>query len=243
MKFTATLFLGLLLAITASAQNLWLNDYEGTVGNSKIGLTLVSKDVSGFERGSDVACSYFYVSQLKDIKMKCSIGIDGSFTFNELDEQGNVRAVFRGKFVKNEQDLAEGSWTRSGRTRPLPFRMRMAQGVSSENGNRYAQIDAADPAKFETAVRDFRTAVMKTDKQKVVSQIKYPIRVAVNGKTVKVKNKTAMLTFYDRVFTKEFAADLEKTVPHNMFCKFSGAMLGNGIVWFWGDGKVIAINN
>jgi hypothetical protein len=52
-----------------------------------------------------------------------------------------------------------------------------------------------------------------------------------------------MLANYDRVFTKEFVADIGKTVPHNMFCKFTGAMLGNGIAWFWGDGKVIGINN
>ena len=121
--------------------------------------------------------------------------------------------------------------------------MNFKQGVSSTEGNRYAQIESADPAHFESLVRDFKAAVQKGDKQKVVSQLRYPINVGVSGKTTKVRNKAAMLQYYDRVFTKDLIAAIDKTVPHNMFCKFTGAMLGNGIVWFWGDGKVIAINN
>jgi hypothetical protein len=245
MKRTAiAMLLGLICFLfEARAQSRWLNDFEGTVGTAKIGLTLVSKEISGFERGDNVGCSYFYVSQLKDIKLNCSIDIAGNFVFKELDEKGKVRAVFKGKFLKNEQGMAEGTWTRTGGTRSLPFRMRQQQGVSSEDGNRYSQIDAADGTKFEDQVRDFRASVLKGEKQKVAAQIRYPISVTVNGKRVKVRNKAAMLQYYDRVFDKGFVMALDKTVPHNMFCKYTGAMLGNGVVWFWGDGRVIGINN
>ena len=239
----ASLFLLSSFVIGISAQTRWLHDFEGTVGTAKIGLTLSSTETSKFERGDDVGCSYFYVSQLKDIALRCSIDRNGNFTFKELDERGKTRAVFKGKFLQNQIDRAEGTWTRAGGARSLPFKMRFYQGVGAENGNRYAQIEAKDPAKFEATVRDFRSAVISGNKQKAVAQIKYPISVSLGGKSVRVRTKSAMLTYYDRVFTKEFIADLSKTVPHNMFTKYTGAMLGSGIIWFWGDGKVIAINN
>jgi hypothetical protein len=243
-KISVTLFFILFcLTLAAGAQTRWLHDFEGTVGTAKIGLTLSSTETGKFERGDDVGCSYFYVSQLKDIALKCSIDRNGNFTFKELDERGKTRAVFKGKFLQNQIDRAEGTWTRAGEARSLPFKMRFFQGVGAENGNRYAQIEAKDPAKFEAMVRDFRSAVISGNKQKAVAQIKYPISVSVDGKRVRVRTKAAMLTYYDRVFTKEFIADLSKTVPHNMFAKYTGAMLGSGIIWFWGDGKVIAINN
>ena len=239
----ALLYVMFCLSFSANAQTHWLNDFAGTVGTAKIGLTLAATEIGRFERGEDLDCSYFYVSQLKDIDLKCSIDRNGNFIFKELDEHGKTRAVFKGKFLRNQMDRAEGMWTRTGQTRSLPFRMNFTMGVGAENGNRYAQIDAKDPVKFETAVRDFKTAVLKGDKQKVVSQIRYPINVTINGKQVRIRNKTAMLQNYDRVFDKDLLATMSSLVPHNMFAKSTGAMLGGGLVWFWGDGKVIAINN
>jgi hypothetical protein len=242
-KTSVTLFLLLFLSLSAGAQTSWVHDFEGTVGTARIGLTLSSTEVGKFERGDDLGCSYFYVTQLKDIALNCSIDKNGNFVFKELDERGRTRAVFKGKFLQNQIDHAEGTWTRTGQTRALPFKMRFYQGVGAKDGNRYEQIEAKDPAKFEASVRDFRTAVLSGNKQKAIAQIKYPISVYVNAKKVNVRNKAAMLTYYDRVFDKEFLDSLSKTVPHNMFCKYQGAVLGSGILWFWGDGKVIGINN
>lgn len=243
MKLVATFLICIALAITAGAQTQWLNDYDGTVGSAKIRMTLLSNEVGGFDRGDGFDCSYFYVAHLKDIKMRCSIAIDGTFTFQEYEEGGGVRAVFRGRFDKNEKDRAEGTWTRVGQKRGLPFRMTFTQGVASEDGNRYWQIEAGDPERFEKQVQDLRSAVIKGDKQKVAAQVKYPITVRINNRRTTIRNRTAFLKNYDLIFTKEIVANITKTVPHNMFVKSTGAMLGNGVLWFWGDGKVIAINN
>ena len=96
---------------------------------------------------------------------------------------------------------------------------------------------------FEDQVSKFKTAVIKGDRQYVAEQVRFPIALSVRGKRINVRTKAAFLKNYDAVFTKELIASISKTVPHNMFTKATGAMLGNGIVWFWGDGEVIAINN
>lgn len=243
MKLSLIITMILAFVITAGAQGVWVNDYEGTVGSAKIGMALESFDVGGFDRGDGFECSYFYVAHLKDIKMRCSIAIDGTFTFQEYEEGGGVRAVFRGRFDKNEKDRAEGTWTRVGQKRALPFRIRFVQGVAVSDGNRYWQIDGGFPDDFEKQVRDFRSAVIKGEKQKVAAQIRYPINAKVNNRSTRIRNKAALLQQYDKIFTASVVANITKTVPHNMFVKSTGALLGNGIVWFWGDGKVIAINN
>lgn len=243
MKLSLTITMILAFVLTAGAQVQWLNDYDGTVGSAKIRMTLSSNDVGGFDRGDGFECSYFYVAHLKDIKMRCSIAIDGTFTFQEYEEGGGVRAVFRGRFDKNEKDRAEGTWTRVGQKRGIPFRMSFMQGMASEDGNRYAQIDAGFPDDFEKQVQDLRTAVIKGDKHKVASQVRFPITVRINNRRTTLRNKAAFLKNYDLIFTSETVATVVKTVPHNMFTKSTGAMLGNGVLWFWGDGKVIAINN
>src|ERR1700755_752519 len=108
MKNTPVLFfLLLILSISAEAQTSWLHDFEGTVGTARIGLTLFSTEVGKFERGDDLGCSYFYVTQLKDIDLKCSIDKNGNFVFKEMDERGRARAVFKGKFLQNRIDRAE----------------------------------------------------------------------------------------------------------------------------------------
>jgi hypothetical protein len=241
VMFTFILLLG--VSASMNAQSRWQHDFEGTLGSQEIGLTVSAPEAGKFPWGDNIECSYFYVSQLKDIKMSCSIDKDGNLSFKEIDAQGITTAVFTGKFLKNEIDNSEGIWAKTGDTKTLPFKLRFYQGVSSTDGNRYEQIEAKDPAVFESSVQGFRNAVLKGDKAKVASFIKYPINVTVRKKDVKIKNRTQLLQNYAGIFNKDFVNDLRKTVPHNMFCKFTGAMLGSGIVWFWGDGKVIGINN
>jgi hypothetical protein len=245
IKKTALVFvlLGAALTVSAQAQDRWLWDFEGTLGGERIGFTLVSDNREDLQRGDNLACSYFYVRYLKDIRLRCSIAADGNITFEEFGENEKVAAVFRGKFLKNEIDNVEGTWTKSGETKSLPFKLRLVQGSGIAAGRRYEMIDAPDDAEFERKVQEFRSAVLRKDKQKVVSFIKFPIEVQVGKKSVKIKNKTVFLQNYDRIFYQEFVEDVRLTVAHNLFHRYDGAMLGNGIIWFWGDGKVIGINN
>jgi hypothetical protein len=225
------------------AQDKWIWDFEGTLGSEKIGFSLVSSKYDDIERGDNLECSYFYVQYLKDIRLRCSIAPDGNVLFEEFDADGKTASTFKGKFLNNEADNVEGVWSRMGKTKSFPFKLRLLQGSGIAAGNRYKDIGAPDAAKFERKVQNFRNAVLSADKKKVVSFIKFPIEVQVGGKSTKIKNKAAFLANYDKIFYREFVEEIRETVAHNMFHRFDGAMLGRGSVWFWGDGKVIGINN
>lgn len=233
----------LLVSGSGRAQVKWLWDFEGTIGREKIGFTLVTDGREEFPRGKDLECSYFYVKDLKDIAMRCNVAVDGSLTFEELDANGKVAAVFKGRLLENEIDEPQGDYSKTGAGVSVPFKMRMVQETALENGRRYSMIEAPNDAEFEKKVRNFRSAVLSGDRQRAVSCIKFPVSVYLAKKSVKIKNRTAFLRVYSRVFTKEFIEEIRATVPHNMFHRDDGAMLGNGSVWFWGDGKVIGLNN
>ncbi|MGC2235867.1 MAG: hypothetical protein WA584_06880 [Pyrinomonadaceae bacterium] len=247
LRISIKLALALVIAFASicsvKAQNKWLWDFEGTLGSEKIGFTLVSTKTDDIDRGDNLECSYFYVKYLKDIPLRCSIAQDGNVTFEELDKSGKVASSFRGKFLKNEIDNVEGNWTKNGETQGLPFKLRLLQGSGIAAGNRYEDIEAPDAAEFERKVQAFRQAVLNGDRRQVASFIKFPIEVRVGKKAVKIKNKAALLQNYDKIFYKEFVEEIRQTVAHNMFHRYDGAMLGRGSVWFWGNGKVIGINN
>ena len=83
----------------------------------------------------------------------------------------------------------------------------------------------------------------KIKRTELASMINYPINVHIMEDQVEIKNSTNLLKHYDQIFTQEFKKRIACCVPHNMFCKYTGVMLGSGEIWFGADGKVIAINN
>jgi hypothetical protein len=233
----------LLITGGARAQVKWLWDFEGTLGREKIGFTLITDKREEFPRDEDLDCSFFYVRHLQDIKLRCNIARDGNLTFEELGSDGTVTAVFKGKLLKNEIDEPQGKYLKTGAQVGVPFKLRMVQETALENGRRYSMIEAPDDFKFERQVQDFRTAVLKGDRRKVVSFIKFPIRVYIAKKSVRIRNKAAFLGVYDKVFSKVFVEEIRESIAHNLFHRDMGAMLGHGSVWFWGDGRVIGLNN
>jgi hypothetical protein len=243
-KKIVLLFLTVLLASgSVSAQIRWLWDFEGILGDEKIGFTLGSNEIGKFQRAEDLECSYFYVKDLKDIRLRCSLTQDGDLTVQEVGGDGKVAATFKGKFLENKIDDIEGIWIKAGDTKSLPFKLNLARGTGGALNSRYSAIEAPDDAEFERQVQDFRNAVLKADKEKVVSFIEFPIKVQVGKKGVNIRNKAAFFRNYDKIFYKDFVEKIRETVPHNLFHRDIGAMLGSGLIWFWGDGKVIAINN
>ncbi len=243
IKLALLIVIGFASICGVKAQNKWLWDFEGTLGSEKIGFTLVSSKNDDIVRGDNLECSYFDVKILKDIPLRCSIAPDGEVVFDELDASGKTAATFKGKFLKNEIDNIEGVWTKAGEAKVLTFKLQLLQGAGTAAGNRYEDIEAPDAAEFERKVQAFREAVLNGEKEKVAAFIKFPIEVRVGKKAVKIKNKAALLQNYDKIFYKEFVEEIRQTIPHNMFHRYDGAMLGRGSVWFWGDGKVIGINN
>jgi hypothetical protein len=237
-----------------TAKYFWQADYEGKLGNEAVGMTLTldGDPDEGKLTGKIISATYFYVKHLKDIKLQGKLNGDRNFVFDELDANGNVAATLTGKFLeKDEQgrkrgltEYLRGEWQKKGETTKQPFLfVTNSFGVIAADSNRYAIIDAADDAEFERRVQAFRNAVLKADKQFVANAVRYPISVFIGKRQVKMRKKAQFLKNYNRIFDREFVARIKAGVPHNMFARYDGAMIGNGDVWFWGDGKVIALNN
>jgi len=57
-----------------------------------------------------------------------------------------------------------------------------------------------------------------------------------------IRNKAEFIRDYSQIFSVKYLACLRTGAPHNMFVHNGAAMLGNGEVWFDGEGLVIALN-
>jgi hypothetical protein len=89
----------------------------------------------------------------------------------------------------------------------------------------------------------FWRALKAGDRNAVATEIRYPIKVSLNGKIKTLRSTAELLAVYDAVFTPDYRKAIAAAIPRNMFVRDEGAMLGNGQVWFGANGKVIALNN
>jgi hypothetical protein len=105
-------------------------------------------------------------------------------------------------------------------------------------------------AKTATSGRAFlaqlQAAMQSNKKEEVAGMISYPLLVLRDGKRTRIPRKEALLANYERVF----AAPVRDAILHQtaqcLFGNSSGAMVGNGEVWFREEApeqwKVITIN-
>ena len=74
--------------------------------------------------------------------------------------------------------------------------------------------------------------------------IKYPVVVAMKGKSRTIRNANELVDKYDSIFTAKYIASIKEAVPHNMFARYDGVKFGaSGEVWFDSTGKVKTLNN
>jgi hypothetical protein len=109
--------------------------------------------------------------------------------------------------------------------------------------HRYINAGVQDDKALESKVRAFRSAVIAGDKKSVSTMINYPITITLDGKHRDLANAAELLKTYDLIFSTKFIKAIKDAVPHNMFVRYDGVMLGNGEAWFDADGKVKALNN
>ena len=229
-----------------------LNNYTGTIAdNLKIGMTLVMT-------GKDVSGVYFYNKWLRDIPIKGSTNNDGSIVLNEYDQNGQLSGVFKGHSLDhvpefgNQQTLTkyeviEGVWSNPDGVDSKPFRLVMDNATYRPIGyGRYHVAGFNNDKDVEMFAQNVWKAIIDTDKERVALMIAYPLNVQIGRKNVKIKNKKSFIKNYEQIFYKNFYEKIKKTVPHNMFAKSSGVMLGNGEIWIGSRDKgiyVTAINN
>lgn len=238
----------------ASAQEAdWeeLRNYAGVIGSDlKISMTLIMQ-------GQDVHGVYFYNKWLKDIPIKGSLKDNRSVVLKEYDAKGIVTAVFKARFADRapeygdsqlKYEVLEGTWSRPDGSESKKFRVLLDNATYRPQGKgRYYVAGFDDDRAVESFAQKFWKAVVSKDREKVAGMVAYPVKVTIAGKDVEIKNKAALIKNYDHIFNKDFYERVKSAVPHNLFAKASGVMLGDkGEIWLGSENdsvKVIAINN
>jgi hypothetical protein len=78
--------------------------------------------------GEDLFGVYAYKNIGMEIRLRGKIDKENNIILNELDEQGNVSATFKGTFIA--PDLIQGKWTKGNKT--LPFELQESEIEMSE---------------------------------------------------------------------------------------------------------------
>ncbi len=227
----------------------WLVNYRGTLKNNvPVGMTLI------FE-GGNLNGTYFYEKSLKDISLRGRFVGDREFVLEELSPKGKVVGIFRGSFPEKDPgghfetaelryEVMTGTWTSADGRKSYPFYLYFDNVTSNAKGaGRYSEAGVKDDAAFEKAVQKFKKAVVERKKKLVVSLLAFPIAVNIDGKETTLKTAAEFLANYDKIFHDGICEKIKQSVPHNMFVRHDGIMLGEGEVWFGSDGRVTAINN
>jgi hypothetical protein len=249
MKVTlaAVLVLSAGVAHAACHPEAALTIYSGTIGKAvvRVGLHLANGSVDG---------RYAYAISATDIALRGSLDAAGkNLKLTEYDAMGKPVATFTGAFRDNDPQFANGAklncevvagtWTPANGKAPLSFHLSEDSSTSADFGHLYDVGGANGDEAANKAAAAFRAAVIQNKRATVAHMIAYPIDTQVSGKRTKIAGPAALLAHYDGIFTVKFRATIAGDIPRLMFARDQGIMLGNGEVWFDGDGKVKALNN
>lgn len=227
----------------------WLVNYRGVLkGDTPIGMTLI------FE-GTELRGSYFHEKSMKDVSLRGKFVGEREFVLEELSPKGKVVGTFKGSFpekdpgghfnnAKLQYEVLNGAWTSADGKKSHPFYAYLDNATPRSKGaGRYSEAGVANDAAFEKAVQKFRKAVLDRKKKAVAAQVAFPVEANIDGKEKSIKDAEEFLANYDKIFHDGFYEKIKQSVPHNMFVRHDGIMLGEGEIWFGSDGRVTAINN
>src|SRR5215510_5806201 len=192
--------------------------FEGSLGNSRIGLTLV------LDGGKITSGHYFYQKFLQDIPITGSI--QGSEISLTEPEGGTFLLRFVGNGSEGNQPLGwdnsigmKGTWTRGDRSRSYAVSLHLTTILNGADGRRrYEYVTRESDGAFEKRVQSFWRAVLERDKDTAVRFISYPLRVNLPNRThKKLRTSTEVLAAWDKLFTPAMIAKLQQDLPHDMF--------------------------
>jgi hypothetical protein len=238
-KTRALLLLALAaVALAAQQSGLLQQQYAGTLGDSRIGLTLLRD-------GDQIrGAHYFYQQSLQDIPLTVSRDEHGL----TLREPGG--AIFHLHFVGNrnrpvafaDSTGLQGTWSRGSsgssadgsHTYPVSVHSLFLRSATEPP---YAQVTAESPAAFERRVQTLFRAVLTGDKATAVRWISYPLAVNLpSGARRMLTTPAQVLAAWNQLFTPAMMARWKEDLPHEMFVHQGLAMLGGGEAWFDANG-------
>jgi hypothetical protein len=212
--------------------------YEGTLGQTRIWLTLIVKADNTITGGH-----YFYAKYLTDIPLTGAMQ-PGTVTLKGQDG-GSFDLKIKGNGSEGSKPMdfntsvgLEGTWSKDGKSLPVKLD---AQGMAPANGRWYENVTSESDAAFEARAQGFYKAALAGDKATVAKYVDFPLRVNQNGKSRTIHSSAELSAQWDSIFTPAYLAALKKDIPHDMGVAQGQAMLGAGDVWF-GDKGATALN-
>jgi hypothetical protein len=118
----------------------------------------------------------------------------------------------------------------------LPVTLEMEHGTSNPGQRLYESVTSKTDAQFEEMVRATREAIMNGDVEEAGRLIHFPLRVNFGHRSITLKDPAQLKANWSQVFSPAFATKLRQDIPHEMFVHEGEAILGNGVLWFDGDG-------
>ncbi len=246
MKIAILLF-SLLSGLIQAGELEQIHKHSGTIdGKHKIGMALIRDK-------NKITGNYFYYKDLQCIELTGEISEDGKILLRELNEDGDVRAVFHWQ-VKGHKEWrgsdasfsGTGTWEKLPGGGAVPFVVRWPgyhMNSRYKGEGMYSLMGIDDDDAFESSVEKFCNMVKVGNKQEIAKMVSFPINVYVNGKRREVADRKTFIREFDNIFTKSFRKIVAAAVPRHLFTRYEGAMLSGGAVWFGSNMKVIAINN
>ncbi|MDE2006500.1 MAG: hypothetical protein KGI51_08040, partial [Rhodospirillales bacterium] len=161
-----------------------------------------------------------------------------------LTEHGGPGCAVSGRFAGTMRQIQGdcgffGDWTAAQGGKTLPVRL----GPADASFRKLGYYTSAKALRIERAAVALRAAILAGRRAQVARAIRYPVFVALRGKRTRIASAAALRANYDAIFTPTFVARIRDAIPHMMFLRDQGTMLGNGELWFDDAGKAIAINN
>lgn len=213
-----------------SAQDAFQVSYEGTLGPSRIGLTLVLK--ANVITGGH----YFYAKYLTDIP------VTGALENGAITLKGQDGGTFALNFIGNGSEGGKpldfnnsvglkGAWTKDAKSLTVKL---SAGGRSTlpSSGRWYEMITDGSDAAFEAKIQGFRKAALAGDKKTAANYVAFPLRINRNGKSRTIHTADELAAQWETIFTPAYLAVLDKDIPHDLSVSNGRVMLGAGDVWF-----------
>jgi hypothetical protein len=211
-------------------------NYKGRIDDKyKVALSL--KFAAGTVTGD-----YYYASQRKNIALRGTVDEKLIIKLDELDKKGDASASFDLSANAGCQTLL-GTWRKRGAASAMRVYVELDNETAGDLQHRYRIAGADDDALIHQSAQRFWQAVKDGKRQVVADSVHYPVSARVKGRKTTLRTPAELIEKYDAVFGKAYREAILDAVPHNMFANYKGIMLGNGQVWFNGDGAVMALNN
>ncbi|KGM32346.1 hypothetical protein [Inquilinus limosus] len=227
------------LAQAADAESF---NFEGTLGPTRVGMTLVVQD------GKIAAPShYFYQKHLTDIPLTgdaakgVTLTEPGGGTF-ALQFKGNGSNGSDPLTFDNSVGLT-GTWTgKDGKALPVALDLTGNAGPTAPGERWYQDLTSESDAAFEAKVQGFYTTVMAGDRAGAANFVHFPLTVNVTAKEhLRITSPDQLNAHWDKIFTPAWLKQAGTALPHDLAVIDGMAALGSGLAYF-SDKGVETIN-